>query len=52
MFLVWCQTILSLPAILPQNVEEVLKPYFTFTQVGLKTSYLNEYSLFYAKLFS
>lgn len=28
----WTQTILSLPAALPENVEEVLKPYFTFTQ--------------------
>ncbi|XP_026825611.1 protein aurora borealis isoform X2 [Ooceraea biroi] len=29
---VWCQTVLSLPVALPQDVEEVLKPYFTFTQ--------------------
>ena len=28
----WSQTVLSLPAELPQHVEEVLKPYFTFTQ--------------------
>ncbi|XP_070153366.1 protein aurora borealis [Polyergus mexicanus] len=29
---VWSQTILSLPIDLPQNVEEALKPFFTFTQ--------------------
>ncbi|KYN07729.1 PREDICTED: uncharacterized protein LOC108779198 [Cyphomyrmex costatus] len=28
----WSQTILSLPLELPQNVEEMLKPFFTFTQ--------------------
>jgi len=32
-FLAWCQTVLSLPLDLPQNVEEILKPFFTFTQV-------------------
>lgn len=35
LFLVWSQTILSLPIDLPQNVEEALKPFFSFTQVGL-----------------
>lgn len=34
-FLAWSQTVLSLPLNLPPNVEEVLKPFFTFTQVGL-----------------
>ncbi|XP_072757902.1 uncharacterized protein Bora isoform X2 [Anoplolepis gracilipes] len=29
---VWSQTVLSLPFHLPQNVEEALKPFFTFTQ--------------------
>lgn len=29
---VWSQTVLSLPFDLPQNVEEALKPFFTFTQ--------------------
>lgn len=29
---VWSQTVLSLPLNLPQNVEEALKPFFTFTQ--------------------
>ncbi|XP_036147913.1 protein aurora borealis isoform X2 [Monomorium pharaonis] len=29
---VWCQTVLSLPLDLPQNVEEALKPFCTFTQ--------------------
>ncbi|KAL6257461.1 hypothetical protein P5V15_011032 [Pogonomyrmex californicus] len=28
----WSQTVLSLPLDLPQNVEEVLKPFLTFTQ--------------------
>ncbi|XP_011699998.1 PREDICTED: protein aurora borealis [Wasmannia auropunctata] len=28
----WSQTVLSLPQNLPENVEEVLKPFFTFTQ--------------------
>lgn len=35
-FLAWSQTVLSLPLDLPLNVEEVLKPFFTFTQVSLK----------------
>lgn len=35
LFLAWSQTVLSLPFDLPQNVEEVLKPFFTFTQVGM-----------------
>lgn len=29
-----CQTILSLPPKLPADLEEALKPYFTFTQVS------------------
>ncbi|KAL6432832.1 hypothetical protein ACFW04_006296 [Cataglyphis niger] len=29
---VWSQTVLSLPIDLPQNVEEALKPFLTFTQ--------------------
>ncbi|XP_012221144.2 protein aurora borealis [Linepithema humile] len=29
---VWCQTVLSLPLNLPQNVEEALKPFYVFTQ--------------------
>ena len=29
----WTQTVLSLPPILPPNVEEALKPYLNFTQV-------------------
>ena len=32
-FLAWTQTTLSLPPNLPSHVEEILKPYFTFTQV-------------------
>jgi len=35
-FLAWSQTVLSLPLDLPLNVEEVLKPFFTFTQVSLE----------------
>lgn len=32
---VWCQTELSIPPILPEAVEEALKPFCTFTQVCL-----------------
>ncbi|XP_020292287.1 uncharacterized protein LOC109858953 [Pseudomyrmex gracilis] len=39
---VWCQTVLSLPLNLPQNVEEVLKPFFTFTQDQNEQSTDNE----------
>lgn len=31
-FLVWTQTVLSLPPTLPKEVENALKPYFSFTE--------------------
>lgn len=37
-FSAWSQTVLSLPLDLPLNVEEVLKPFFTFTQVSIKVA--------------
>lgn len=33
----WCQTELTLPPILPKEVEEALRPYFTYTQSQQQT---------------
>ncbi|RZC33487.1 BORA N, Rep fac-A C and/or tRNA anti-codon domain containing protein, partial [Asbolus verrucosus] len=46
----YSQTVLTLPPILPKHVEEVLKPYFTYTSPQQKSQF-DENSSLYRKLF-